>query len=80
MSRHREIYLVEVMALPKGRMAKLDPTGIYTRKEDPDHPFQHIAIFRRRVGEQCPPRIYQPYKYRPGLRYQRLLKILGRHR
>jgi hypothetical protein len=41
---------------------------------------EQIGIFRRRVGEECPPRVYRPYRYRSGLRFQRLLRIQGRHR
>jgi hypothetical protein len=74
MSKHREIYLVEVMERP---MDPTDPAGKYRDPHDPDE--QQIAVFRRRVGEECAPRLYRPYRYRSGLRYQRLLRILGRH-
>jgi hypothetical protein len=61
------------------KMKRFDPIGVYTRLDDPDNPDQQIAIFRRDVGDITPPRIYQPYKYRSGLRFKRLLCILGRH-
>jgi hypothetical protein len=76
MSQYREIYLVELMTQSENQRARTDPTGVYSSLE----PQQQIGVYRRRVGEQCAPRIYRPYLYRSGLRFQRLLRILGRHR
>lgn len=73
----KEIYLVTVMPRPEALQAQTDPTGCYSSQDDVDE--QQIAIYHRRIGDPTPPRIYRPYKYRQGLRFRRLLKIIGRH-
>ena len=77
MSKYREIYLVELMSKPKHLLDQTDPTEKYRDPNDPDE--QKIAFFRRRPGDMCPPRFYRLHHYRSGLRYRRLLRILGRH-
>ena len=46
---------------------------------NPDESEDKIAIFRKLPGEYTNPRLYRPYQYRSGLRYERLLRIIGRH-
>ena len=60
----KKISLVQV--LPK----KSKPHNTLARVVDTDESV--IAVFRGG-------RIYRPYEYRTGLRFQRLLRILGRH-
>ena len=74
MSKYREIYLAETMEMAREMMERVDPVGVYS---SPDQ--LQIVVFRRRVCEECAPRLYRPYKYRSGLRFQRFLRIIGRH-
>lgn len=48
-------------------------------RRSPENSELQIAVFRKREGEYTNPRMYNSYRYRSGLRYERLLRILGRH-
>lgn len=68
MSKYKQIYLVETLP---GKTIYLAPQMRPHQSEDV------IAVFRR-VPDEKPGPLYRDYQIRPGLRHQRLLRILGR--
>ena len=59
-----------VTVLYPGNKMACDPTGYFTPRSEDVDPI--IAVFR---GDS---RQYRPYEYRPGLRYARLMRVIGR--